>query len=208
MISELQKSLWRYNHGKRRRHGQQTHSSRVFEVLYPENKKTRQELHDITGRSVYMLLSRLRKKDLVIKDSKKRYHLTDLGRWFAISSMLGISFAELCALACACCTQKRYARSGRIGFYMRSTFEGVFKEYYSKRYIMWIFSSLKKKGFASKYVKKTLRVHPKTCEDLMKRYGPYLKGLESWLDNLQEEKPEILSKVFDDLEATEEQTIL
>ena len=83
---------------------------------------------------------------------------------------------------------------------MRSTFEGIFKEYYSKNYISYVFSSLRTKGFAVKYVKKTLRIYPKTCEDLMVTYGGQFKKLELWLDELQEKELDIFSKILDGFE--------
>lgn len=84
---------------------------------------------------------------------------------------------------------------------MRSTFEGIFKEYYSKCYISVIFSSLRSKGFAVKYVKKTLRIYPKTYEDLMARYGEQFKKLEAWLDNLEEKKVDLVSRALEGLES-------
>src|SRR4029077_7268768 len=153
-----------------------------------------------TGRNTNRILNRLKKRHFVIKNQDRTYSLTDLGVWFAICCKMGISFLAVCALACACCLQYRYARSGKIGFYMRSTFEGIFKEYYSKHYISSVFSSLRTKGFAVKYVKKTLRIYPKTCEDLMVTYGEQFKKLESWLDELQEKELDIFSKILDGVE--------
>jgi hypothetical protein len=198
----LRRKLWVYNHGKRR-FSQASLSYKIIQALYLSNKKTTRELHNIFGKGVRANLTLLKKREIVAKNHQSRtYELTDLGLWFAISHNLGLTFTELCALACACCVQARYASSGKIGFYLQSTFEGIFKEYYSKHYISTIFSSLRAKGFAVKYVKKTLRIYPKTYEDLMARYGKHFTKLESWLDNLEERKVEILSTALEELESS------
>jgi hypothetical protein len=63
-----------------------------------------------------------------------------------------------------------------------------------------VFTCLRTKGFAVKYVKKTLRIYPKTCEDLMVTYGEQFKRLELWLDELQEKELDIFSKTLDGFE--------
>ena len=200
MIPALRRKLWVYNHGNRRI-PLGSLSSQILDTLYPASKKTTAELRDVTGMNVKKTLNKLKKRHFVMQDHRDRpYSLTDLGIWFTISHKLGVSFLELCVLACACCVQYRYASSGKIGFYMRSTFEGIFKEYYSKHYISSVFSSLRTKGFAVKYVKKTLRIYPKTCEDLMVTYGEQFKKLESWLDELQEKELDIFSKILNGFE--------
>jgi hypothetical protein len=203
MIRTLRKKLWIYNHGNRRIESGYL-ASQLLGVLYPENKKTVAELCcNDTKKNVKRTLQKLKKRHLVAQNTHDwTYSLTDIGIWFAISYKLGVSFVELCALACACCVQQRYASSGKIGFYMQSTFEGIFKEYYSKRYISWVFSSLRSKGFAVKYIKKTLRIYPKTCEDLMATYGEQFKRLEIWLDELQEKELDVFSKILDGFEMT------
>ena len=198
MIRPIRKRLWTFNHGNTRL-AQGSLSSRVLEELYPDKKKILTELCDDTI-SVKMTMNRLEKRCFVTQDSDRRYALTDLGRWFAISSILKISFLELCVLACACCTHQRYSRSAKAGFYMHSTFEGILKEYYSRNYISWIFSSLKRKGFAIKLVKRIIQIHPRRCKSLLSRYGEDFKRLESWLDRLEEGKLEILSRALDGFE--------
>lgn len=200
MIQALRKKLWIYNNGNRRIESGYL-VSQLLGILYAESKKTVAELCNDTKKNVKKTLQKLEKRHLVAQNNQDwTYSLTDLGIWFTISHKLEVSFVELCALACTCCVQQRYASSGKIGFYMQSTFEGIFKEYYSKRYIPLIFSSLRSKGFAVKYVKKTLRIYPKTCEDLMVTYGEQFKKLESWLDELQEKELDIFSKILDGFE--------
>ncbi|MGB6463560.1 MAG: hypothetical protein WBF38_04990 [Nitrosotalea sp.] len=202
MIPALRKKLWIYNNGNRRIESGYL-ASQLLGILYPESKKTVAELSNDTKKNVKRALQKLKKRHLVIQNNQDwTYSLTDLGIWFAISHKLGVSFVELCALACACCVQQRYASSGKIGFYMQSTFEGIFKEYYSKGYISDVFSSLRSKGFAVKYVKKTLRIYPKTWEDLMATYGEQFKKLESWLDELQEKELDVFSRILDGFEMT------
>lgn len=199
ITTALRKKMWVYNHGNNRL-VLGSLSYQILDVLYPANKKTPAELSSATGSNANMILNRLKKRHFVMQNQDRTYALTDLGIWFAISCKMRISFLELCVLACACCVQYRYASSGKIGFYMRSTFEGIFKEYYSKHHISSVFSSLRTKGFAVKYVKKTLRIYPKTCEDLMSKYGEQFKRLELWLDELQEKELDIFSKTLDGFE--------
>ena len=196
----LRRRLWVYNHGKKKV-SQSSLSSRIIQTLYDSNKKTAHELYILFGDGTYQNLTQLKKREIIVKNKQdKKYELTDLGMWFAISHRLGLSFVELCVLACACCVQARYASSGKVGFYMQSTFEGILKEFYSKGYISVIFSSLRSKGFAVKYVKKTLRIYPKTYAALWGRYGEQFKKLESWLDKLEERKVALVSNALDDLE--------
>lgn len=200
MNRAIRKNLWIYNHGNKRLvPGSLTCS--ILDTLYPANKKTFSDLCRVTGRDVRTTMCALKKRNLVMQDNDRgAYGLTDLGMWSAICCKLKVSFSELCVLACACCVQHRYARSGKIGFYMRSAFDAILSEYYSKHYISWIFSSLRRKGFAVKYVKKTLRVYPNTCNDLMVQYGQQFEKLESWLDELEEKKLDILSKSLEGVE--------
>ncbi len=183
-------------------------SYEVLDALYLEKRKIFSDMCHLLGRDVHTTLIALKKKGLITQNKQKQYLLTDLGAWLAISHRLGVSFLELCVLASACCVHQRYSSSGKTGYYMQPTFEKIFKDYYSKRYISHLFSSLIAKGFAFRYAKKTLGIHHNTWKDLMAKYGKDLKSLESWLDGLEEKKVEILSKVLDDLEAPEEQTIL
>lgn len=199
MRHAVRKKLWVYNYGNRRLESDSL-STRALDALFPDKKKTLPELYRTTKGNVKLVLQRLRKRCLVTKNPDRTYSLTETGRWFAISSRLKISFLELCLLACACCTQQRFAGTGTIGFYLKSTFDSIFKEYYSKRYISVVFSTLRKKGFGVKFVNSALRIYPKTCEGLMSRYGPYFKRLESWLDDLEEKKLDILTEAYDGVE--------
>ena len=158
----------------------------VLDTLYDAIKMTLQELHQATNGDVRMTIHRLRKKEMVTQNDDKTYSLTELGRWFTISTRLKLSFLELCLLACACCVQARYARDSKIGFYMRPAFDRIFGRFYTKKYISVVFSTLKKKGYAVKFSYKTIRVYPKTCEGLMSMYGEDFKGLERWLDSVEE----------------------
>ncbi len=196
MFPKVRKKLWIYNHGNRRLESGSL-STRVLDALFPEEKKTTSELCHTTKDNVNLVLNRLRKKYLLMQNPDRTYSLTELGRWFAISSRLEISFLELCLLACACSTQQRFARSGTTGLYLRSTFDAVFQDYYSKRYISVVFSTLRKKGFAGKFFNRAIQIYPKTCEGLMSTYGPYFKKIESWLDDLEEKKSDLLSEAID-----------
>ncbi|MDE1863607.1 MAG: hypothetical protein KGI33_11950 [Thaumarchaeota archaeon] len=189
---QVRYKMWRHNHGKRWLDNGRMPAT-VIRELYPEKALAIGELRASIGprsdSEIYKLantLWRLKRGGIVEGRRHGSYRLTDLGRWLAISDKLGLAFLELCVLACACCVQTRYAAAGRPGYYMRPYFERVLGEYYSRGYLDKIFSLLKRKGFATRYVKKTIMVYPDVCNDLMARYGPYLERLESWLWGLQE----------------------
>ena len=192
----LRRRLWAYSHGNIRLIPGSI-SCQVIDALYLKKRKTHSEMCVLLEKDIHTTIIALKKKGLVNQNQYGQYLLTDLGTWLAISRLLGVTFLELCVLASACCVHQRYARSGKTGYYMQPTFEIIFKEFYSKRYISHLFSSLIKKGFAFRYVKKTLRIYQKTCDDLMAGYGKDFKKLESWLDRLEEDKLEILSKALD-----------
>lgn len=199
MIRPARKRLWRYNHGNTRVNPGSL-SSIVLESLYPDNKKTMKELCGTLGDSVKMTLNRLGKRNFVICNQDGTYALSDHGRWFAISSILGISFLELCLLASACCTHERFTSARKDGFYMRSTFEGILRQYYSRHYIACLFSSLKRKGFAVRFAKGFIQIPPKRVHHLLSRYRQDFKRLEAWLDNLEEREIEIFSEALEGFE--------
>lgn len=203
---EIRCKLWEFNHGNMRGF-EGPIASEIISLLFPDKKRTLIELRQgsdvISNAPRYSLrtaLQRLKRRGLVAYGNDYRYFLTDLGRWFAISHKLGLSFLELCILACACCVQERYAKSGNKGFYMASSFEKIFKEYYSKQYLKDILASLGKKGYASRYAKGSLSVFEGVREELMSSYGIYLEGLEGWLCSLKEHELEIFSRALEGFE--------
>ncbi len=164
----------------------------VLDILYDRKRMKLQELRQATQSDVRMTIHRLAKRHLVIQNNDKTYTLTDSGRWLAISARLNLSFLELCLLACACCTHERYAAGAkgpepwRSGFYMRPTFDKIFKRFYSTKYISVVFSTLKRKGFALKFSKKIIKIPQKVWKDLMSRYGEDFHRLERNLDEIEE----------------------
>ncbi|SRR5579875_350696 len=199
--SVVRNKIWKYNHGNQFVH-RDSMAFQVVDALYPEKKKTPKEIHKELAQSyprrdtLKKTLRRLKKKGVVgIHD--KRYFLRDLGRWFAITIQLHLSFLELCILACACCGQTRCAGT-EAEFFMRFWFDRILEEYYSKKRIDNAFSNLKRKGFAEKYAKTFIRIYPKTLKDLMSRYGTDLDRLEAWLYDLKANELEIYEKVLED----------
>ncbi|MDE1765545.1 MAG: hypothetical protein KGI27_04615 [Thaumarchaeota archaeon] len=205
MIRPARKRLWAYNHGNTRLLPG-SRSSKLLEALYPDNKKTLAEIRGTIGSSAKVTVSRLKKRNFVRCNQDRTFSLTDLGRWYAVCLALKISFLEMCILACACCTHKRYASAGKTGFYMHSTFEGILKRYYSRRYLVWIFASITRKGFAVKLTKRAIGISRGTWEDLMSRYGGDFKRLEVWLDNLEERELDVFSEALEGFELGGEQT--
>lgn len=204
--SLLRKKMRIYNNGNRRVVSG-AYVKAVLRSLYPDEKKTWGEMavsvhcrHEHARNGLRMAVYRMKKRGLLAQDEGGFYKLTDLGRWCAICDDLGVSLVELYLLACACCTQQRYVESGKEGFYLMSSFENMVKEYYSKRHISSVFSTLRRKGIAVKFVKKTLRVRPDFCNRLMSLYGPHFASIESWLGKLKENEPEIISKTLDGFE--------
>ncbi|MDE1863008.1 MAG: hypothetical protein KGI33_08860 [Thaumarchaeota archaeon] len=201
--SALRPKMWGYNHGKRwLKKG--TPSAQVILDLYPEKKKTLREVrHSIgspEGSKGYRLAQtiwELKARGLLSGTRRGMYWLTDSGRWIAIACKLDLSFLQTCVLACACCVQVRYAETGKEGYYMISYFERLLGEYYSKKYLPVVISTLNRKGFTSRYRKRWIRVYPDKLDEMMSRYGKYFEELESWLYELKESEPEIFKEALE-----------
>ena len=82
-------------------------SSQILELLYPDQNLT---LHEITNQfnsKYYLYIKKivlnLKKENYLNCDNnklyKRNYSLTQMGRWFAISTKLDIPFLSLCLLA-------------------------------------------------------------------------------------------------------------
>ena len=194
MIPKVRRKLWIYVHGNKKL-GSKSQTSVLINSLYPDKKRKFPDLIQEYGQGVKSTLSRLKHKGFVIKDGSS-YSLSGIGRWFAIANQLGITFLELCALACACCVQERLETNGKEGFYLFPSFEEIFKRYYSKWHLQRVFVNLRKK-FAVKISKKSLRIYPKLHKKLMGKYGEQLRLLELWLDQIQEREHEIISGIAD-----------
>lgn len=199
---KLRKEIWKYNHGNKKGYSDGI-ASKIMGSLYPEGFVTTGNICRALGvrgpvarAKVIRVIRRLWRRGLVSVDPKGTT-LTDLGRWFAISHRLGVSFLELCALACTCCTESRYAAEGKRGFYLKSSFERLFDKYYSRKYLGYVFSSLSRKGYVKRLAKKSVRTSPGRREHLMSAYGTYLEGLEEWLYELKEQEVEIISGAVD-----------
>ncbi len=171
----------------------------MINSLYPDKKKLFSILVKEHGISIQSTLTRFKHKGLVIQNFDGSYCLSSFGIWFSISNQLGVTFLELCALACACCVQERLESHGREGFYMLPSFEEIFKKYYSKAQLETVFTNLRKNEFGFRVTKKSLRIYSKMHKKLMLQYGEHLRSLEKWLDEIQEKESELVSAALDEL---------
>ena len=174
----------------------------MINSLYPDKKKSLSVLMKEYGISIKSALTRFKHQGFVIQNSDGSYCLTSFGIWFSISNQLGMTFLELCALACACCVQERLESHGREGFYMLPSFEEIFKKYYSKSRLERVFANLRKNGFGFRVTKKSLRIYSKVHKKLMLQYGEQFRSLEKWLDEIQEKESELISVALDELSLT------
>jgi len=191
---KIRKKVWIHVYGNKKL-GSISKGSNLINSLYPDKRRTLSDLIQEYGLNIQSTLYRFKSKGFVIQDDS--FHLTKIGVWFSITNQLGITFLELCALACACCIQERFALHDREGFYMLPTFEEIFKKYYSKKHLEIVFVNLRKK-FGYKISKKSLRIYPKIHKKLMDQYGEQFRLLEMWLDDIQERESEIILKAIND----------
>ncbi len=171
----------------------------MINSLYPDKKKSFSILVKEHGTSIRSTLTRFKHQGLVIQNSNDSYGLTSFGIWFSISNQLGMTFLELCALACACCVQERFGSYGKEGFYMLPSFEEIFKKYYSKAQLEKVFIHLRTNGFGFRVTKKSLKIYPKIHKKLMLQYGEHFRSLEKWLDEIQEKESDLVSAALDEL---------
>ncbi len=198
MIRSYRKDGWKLVYGNRRL-VKNSLSFRLINSLYPDLRKSRIDLMKELGQNVDYAMSRLKHKEIV-KQDYDFYYLTQFGRWLAISGHLGLSFLELCALACACCIQGRFDKlSSTPGFYMLPTLEETFHSFYSKNRLRGVFSYIKSKGFAYRYSKQTLRIYSKKHEELMQKYGIEFSSLEHWCDEVEKNSSHVLYPVLQSL---------
>src|SRR5574340_754126 len=132
----------------------------MINSLYPDKKKSLSVLMKEYGISIKSALTRFKHQGFVIQNFDGSYCLTSFGIWFSISNQLGMTFLELCALACACCVQERFESHSREGFYMLPSFEEIFKKYYSKAHLKTVFVHLRSNGLGFRVAKKSLRIYP------------------------------------------------
>jgi len=175
----------------------------MINSLYPDKKKLFSILVKEYGVNIQSTLTRFKHQGLVIQNFDGSYCLTSFGIWFSISNQLGVTFLELCALACACCVQERLELHGTEGFYMLPSFEEIFKKYYSKAQLETVFTNLRTNGFGFRVTKKSLRIYSKVHKKLMLQYGEQFRSLEKWLDEIQERESELVSAALDELSLTQ-----
>ncbi len=201
MIPKIRRKLWPHVYGNKKLFSK-SKASEIINSLYPDKKKLFSILVKEYGITIQSTLTRFKHQGLVIQDPDGSYHLTSFGIWFSISNQLGMTFLELCALACACCVQERLESHGREGFYMLPSFEEIFKKYYSKSRLERVFANLRKNGFGFRVTKKSLRIYHKIHEKLMLQYGKQFRSLEKWLDEIQEKESDLVSAALDELSLT------
>ncbi|SMH72615.1 hypothetical protein [Candidatus Nitrosotalea okcheonensis] len=198
MIPKIRRKLWPHVYGNKKL-SPKSKASEIINSLYPDKKKLFSILVKEYGINIQSTLTRFKHQGLVIQDPNGSYYLTSFGIWFSISNQLGVTFLELCALACACCVQERLESHGREGFYMLPSFEEIFKKYYSKSRLEKVFTYLRTNGFGFRVTKKSLRIYPKIHKKLMLQYGEHFRSLEKWLDEIQEKESDLVSAALDEL---------
>lgn len=197
---ELRKRLWEHSHG-RARGPEGPITGEVARVLFPHGAMTIRELRRRSGtagraprKSLKSAMRRLVRRGIICM-AGGTYSLTDLGRWLVISRRLGLGFPSLCILAVACCIQHRHVMAGSTWFYTIESFADVFGEYYSENYIEKIFSVLRRKRYATKYVRRAIAIPAPVCKCLMARYGPMFEQIESWMEGLKAREYDIFSSL-------------
>ncbi|MDE1832054.1 hypothetical protein [Candidatus Nitrosotalea okcheonensis] len=198
MIPQIRRKLWPHVYGNKKLFSK-SKASMIINSLYPDKKKPLPVLVKEHGSGIKSTLVRFKHQGLVIQDPDDLYCLTSFGIWFSISNQLGITFLELCALACACCVQERSQSHGKDGFYLLPSFEEIFQKYYSKSWLERVFINLRTNGFGFRVTKKSLRIYPKIHKKLMLQYGEHFHSMEKWLDKIQEKESELVSAALDEL---------
>lgn len=196
MIPQIRRKLWPYVYGNKKLFSK-SKASAIINSLYPDKKKSFSVLVKEHGTGIKSTLARFKHQGLVIQDPDDLYCLTSFGIWFSISNQLGITFLELCVLACACCVHERYSKNGKQGYYILPFFEEILGKYYAKSHLENVFSILRTNGFGYSNFKKSLIVHPSLQKELMHRYGSHFTSLENWLDGIQQQELDIFSAVLD-----------
>ncbi|HJU13572.1 MAG TPA: hypothetical protein VJ792_03875 [Candidatus Nitrosotalea sp.] len=201
--SKMRPALWEFCHG-RTRAAEGPLASDIIEILFQTGgmasqglRESSQVISNATRNSLHCCLGRLKRRGLVKSSDGKKYSLTSLGEWLVISRRLALSFVELCALVLACRMESRFEKIGIKFCCTRSSFDEIFKEYYSKRYIDTVFSSLRRKGFATRHSKRALVVGTPVRKSLMEKYGLYFERLEMWMNSLKANEIEIFSSVLE-----------
>jgi len=201
LIPKIRRKLWPHVYGNKKLFSK-SRASKIINSLYPNKKKSLSILVKEYGTNIKSTLTRFKHQGFMIKNSDGSYCLTSFGIWFSISNQLGITFLELCALACACCVQERLESHGKEGFYVLPSFEEIFKKYYSKAQLETVFTNLRINGFGFRVTKKSLRIYSKIHKKLMLQYGEQFHSLEKWLDETQERESVIVSAALDELSLT------
>ncbi|MGI0060811.1 MAG: hypothetical protein ACREBJ_13710, partial [Nitrosotalea sp.] len=130
MIPQIRRKLWPHVYGNKKLFSK-SRASAIINSLYPDKKKSFTALVKEHGTGIKSTLIRFKHQGLVIQDPDDLYCLTSFGIWFSISNQLGITFLELCVLACTCCVQERYSKNGKQGYYILPFFEEILGKYYA-----------------------------------------------------------------------------
>ena len=196
----LRRALWKHG-GTWVRGAEGAVSSEVVSVLFPYEIMMPSGMRAASGHirtalrpSLKRAVRRLARRG-IIERSARGYTLTEAGRWLALSRKLRVPFPALCLIASACCVQDRRGGCRIMRFYARSSFEEVFKEYYSANYIDTIFAIVRTRGYATRYYNRSIQIPSVVQRCLMSKYRPLLEGLDEWVDSLKESQFEIFSRV-------------
>ncbi len=172
-------------------------SSNILQLLYPDKSHTIKQIAsqlDNNNKSYHYtkkIILTLHSNGYLDDDSKsygKSYHLSQVGRWFAICVQLdNISFQSLCILAEAYTKIKRHPRR----YYLISKFRNYFDESYDKERncasaiysssnILKSIKQLEERNLAYWTFRGILKINSKTFEMLCKKYDEELESLAIW----------------------------
>ena len=109
-------------------------SSQILELFYPDQNLTLKDITNHFDSRHYLYIKKivlcLKKDDYLKVDNddklyKRNYFLTRLGRWFAVSAKLNISFLSLCLLSDVYYTIKNQSKN-KCRIYLISSFRKLF----------------------------------------------------------------------------------
>lgn len=170
-------------------------TSKILTVLYPDKQLTCQQICDnlpTNNDSVKRTIRLMLKPNIgYIKTSERNpsrnrvYFLTQQGRWFAISSILNVSFLSLCMLSDIYVVQRTMNETGKNGFYpvvrMMELIENATnkRSMYSKRYLQKNLRQLTNQNIVKRLQKNIVSIHPHVFT-LLQNYDHDLTNIQRW----------------------------
>ena len=172
--------------------------SQILELLYPDQSLTLQEISDMINPNYYSYIKKTvfdcKSNNYLCHDEKsykRKYFLTQMGRWFIMCTKLNIPFLSLCMLASVYNTIKH---DGINGIYLISSFRRLFDSsvneenssaIYSRQYIFRIVQFLIDRNlvYRNKH-RDILQVNSTRFNDLRNNYEQDLIQLHIWINDI------------------------